>query len=267
MSVEDLLGDKIKAAEISTETFIKDQPLVIRFDGNSFSKFTIDQKFTKPFDLLFQEAMVAATKALMSYCSEARFSYTQSDEITLVMYNSNPFASAFLSNRVQKICSIMSSVCTNGFNSYILEKTGEFPSAAFDCRVFPYALDDISEPFIWRQSDCFKNCVSSVLYWGLIQDKGLSNRAASKKMDELSTWQRIDMIESELGIKMSDYDPSFTRGVGMYKIAVEKSLADLPEDIKKFNEGKAFVIRKEIKVDKNLPLFKEDLDFVKKLVK
>lgn len=263
----DILGDKIKNAENAAESILSTQPLIVRLDGNSFSKFTIDQNFKKPFDPLFQAAMVSATKAVMAYCPDAKFGYTQSDEITLVLYTPNPLATPFLANRAQKIASLLASVCTNGFNSYLLEKTGRFPNAAFDCRVFSYKLEEINEPFIWRQQDCFKNCVSSLLYWNLIKEQKLSGRAASKKMDELSTKERIQMLEAELRIKISETDSSYTRGLGVYKVTVEKPLGELPEEIKKYNEGKAFVIRKEFKVDNDLPQFKDNQDFIKELLR
>lgn len=264
----DELGDKIKALENVTETYLElNKPIIVRLDGNSFSKFTVEQKFKKPLDPLFQEAMLAATKRVMAYCNESKFGYTQSDEITIVIYNPNPAATPFLAGRVQKICSLLASECTNGFNEYLLNATGKFPGASFDCRVFNYELETVNEPFIWRQADCFKNAATTILHWGLIQEKNLSARAVSKILDPLNLKQRIELIKTELAVDFDSYDPSFRWGVGIYKKEVQKPLTDLPPEIQKYNQGKEFITRNEWVFDRNLPRFEKEPSFLQDKLK
>ena len=84
MSSKDNLGDRIKQYErIETRgKLIPMLPTVVRLDGRSFSKFT---KSFEPFDEDMLQAMVATTKFLVEE-SNAVIGYTQSDEITLILY-------------------------------------------------------------------------------------------------------------------------------------------------------------------------------------
>jgi len=87
MSRDDF-GDRIKLFEgVETDQrFIPLLPIVIRLDGRSFSSYT--SKMTRPFDERMVRAMVETTKALVKE-TNAVVGYTQSDEITLILYSDN----------------------------------------------------------------------------------------------------------------------------------------------------------------------------------
>lgn len=105
------LGDRIKCYEKSFQTYIKkNENIVIRLDGDSFSKFT--KGFRKPFDKILVETMNRTTKDLFEKFN-CCFAYTQSDEITLVIKKSNEM---ILGGKVQKLVSLSSGFCSTKFN-------------------------------------------------------------------------------------------------------------------------------------------------------
>jgi tRNA(His) guanylyltransferase len=164
--MEDSLGDRMKAYEkqYTSEKFRKDQPLVLRFDGRSFSKFT--KSFDRPFDQRITDAMVAASKALISE-TNAKVVYTQSDEITAV-YPSfvNPLSDREFAGKQHKIISVYASIVTAHFSKAISVYTDKL--AYFDCRGFNVPDEgEAINAVIWRIQDARRNAVSSSYRWTL----------------------------------------------------------------------------------------------------
>ena len=97
----------------SPKVMIPTLPVIIRLDGNNFSKWT--QNLTKPFDEDLNKLMVETTKFLVKE-TNAVIGYTQSDEITLILYNPSRKGYLYHGGRKQKILSKLTSKCTIFFN-------------------------------------------------------------------------------------------------------------------------------------------------------
>lgn len=140
-------------------------PVIIRLDGNSFSKLTKKMGFDKPYDVAFRGYMARTTKAVLEYCSGAVIGYTQSDEISILLNNFTSLESEpFLANRIQKLTSLTASIAASAFN-YCLDPVETKNLAAFDCRVFVLPESEVNNYFLWRQQDAFRNCVSSYCHY------------------------------------------------------------------------------------------------------
>lgn len=140
-------------------------PVIIRLDGNSFSKLTRKMGFEKPYDTTFRSMMFQTTKSVLEYCSGAVIGYTQSDEISILLNNYTSLESEpFLANRIQKLTSLTASVAASAFNM-VLDPASIENLAAFDCRVFVLPESEVNNYFLWRQQDAFRNCVSSYCHY------------------------------------------------------------------------------------------------------
>lgn len=160
----DTLGDWCKWLEknFSPEIAIPKLPLIIRLDGVNFSIFT--KKFEKPFDPLLSQAMVDTTKFL---CEEtnAVIGYTQSDEITLVLYSKDRDRYIYHKGKKQKILSKLTSKASNFFNKRLQELFPElvFEPADFDCRMYQTpTLEDAANQLLWRELDAIRNGIQSL---------------------------------------------------------------------------------------------------------
>jgi len=94
--------------------------------------------------------------------SGARIGYTQSDEISLILY-AGPESELFCGGRVQKLTSILASMCTAKFNSMAHDRLPERSNylALFDTRVWTVeSLTEASNVILWRWLDAKKNSVS-----------------------------------------------------------------------------------------------------------
>lgn len=177
-------------------------PVILRIDGNSFSKLTRDME--KPFDPSFEDAMDAAATAVCNYCSGAQLAYVQSDEITVLLRNDqNRDTDPFLGNRTQKLASLTAGTATLAFNDW-LEKYTEYRSkrGIFDCRAFVVPPSEVVNVFLWRQLDAFRNFVHSYAYHKLGEKMG--KKTAHKLLQGKTVAQMQEVIFQELGVNVND---------------------------------------------------------------
>jgi tRNA(His) 5'-end guanylyltransferase len=170
-----------------------DQILCVRIDGKGFSKFT--KSFKKPFDDILGGVMVSTMLNLVKE-THASFSYTQSDEITLI-YTPGEKASEYLfGGKVSKINSVLASMATYYFNYDLAACVKVDKPAFFDCRA--WAVPDLAEAsnvLLWRVQDARKNSISSLFRWTAGHSKmhGLSGEEmkAMLKTDYFTDWNKL----------------------------------------------------------------------------
>jgi tRNA(His) guanylyltransferase len=241
------LGDRMKQYESSTESrIIPRLPVIVRLDGRSFSKFTKGMKV--PFDNDFRQAMIEVTKYLVEQ-THAKIGYTQSDEITLVLYSENIQAGAVLfDGRVQKIASNFASMASTKF---LLEMQKRFPEKvdgtktlpSFDARVFPVpSQTEAVNNLVWRTQDASKNSVSMVA----------QNEFSHKELQGLSGKEMQFKLLTERDINWNDFSSNEKQGTYIRKERVqvkldEERLAKIPVD--KRPEGGIVTRGKMVEID------------------
>lgn len=261
---KDLFGDRMKEYEQCGELVLPQNiPIIIRLDGNSFSKLTKKLNFKKPFDDSFREGMEAAMKEVMDYTG-AKIGYCQSDEITLLIVN--PLSQKFLSNRISKICSLVASNATNGFNKYFIDKDNYFPNACFDCRVFVVPEKEVNNVFLWRQKDAWKNAVYAYAFFEILNQKKISNRKATSILKNMSLNEKREFIKKELNFDIDALDSKFKIGFCMFRKKVKIPVSELPKESQKHIKDKKFIERNQLYTDLNIPLFNEKHEYIEQFL-
>jgi tRNA(His) 5'-end guanylyltransferase len=276
----DNFGNRIKGYEATSDfTLTSRLPVILRLDGNSFSKFTKQQHFKKPFDDTFSNAMWETAKAVLKYCSGSQVAYIQSDEITVLLRNDLSLdTSPFLANRINKICSLVASTASVTFCNYLNKQRVEvnesdegvsyvetnFIDAVFDLRAFVVPPNEVNNVFLWRQQDAFKNCVSAVAWYGLGEKHG--KKTTQKILDGMNTNQRQEAIFKELNINMNDYPTKYKRGVCIFRENYEAPIESIIgiEKATELNKLGEKVTRSHFVVDQNIPLFNQDPSYINK---
>jgi len=169
----DSLGDRMKEYETCFDIKLPHRlPLIIRLDGRSFHTVTRSLNLTRPVDEAFHRAMVKTAIYLGETISNARFAYTQSDEISLLIYPKYVTSQAWFDNRLIKLISASASLASLQFAQALLHTLAPIrgwpesfveitkASPTFDARVFVVPPHDVPNVFIWRQRDAMKNSVS-----------------------------------------------------------------------------------------------------------
>lgn len=274
------LNDRMKGYEKAYKYVLTPRSYVIlRLDGKNFSKYTKNLK--KPFDIDLSDAM---NKTAMALCDEfnAKFAYTQSDEISLLITDiGNIDAQPQFGNSLQKLCSLSASVATAKFNEVrnkqflmnMMEADKEmvsdaiandfvgdivdFPKQAFfDSRVFivPSATE-VMNHMIWRQQDCTRNSISMA---------GSAN-FSHKSLQGLNGDQVQEKLFKEANINWNDYPTKFKRGVVIFKEEYDK---EVPVTFPKQDIGIIIdtVKRSRWSLDLETPIFTKDRAYLSNLI-
>lgn len=264
----DIFGDRMKKYEAVSDIKLTERiPIILRIDGNSFSKFTKKEKFEKPFDPVFADAMNEAMLAALNYCSGAQIGYTQSDEITILLLNDmTNDTQAFLGNRLEKLCSLVAGKVTARFNRVLGEAKGKYFEEVFDCRVFLVPEREVNNAFLWRQMDAFKNSVSGICYHGLSEKYG--RKTAQKMMHGKGNAAQQELCFQELGINVNDYPTKYKRGVCAKRVTTQTPIEEIigVEKAKALKKEGEIVERSKFELDYEIPLFNKEKDYIEELL-
>jgi len=216
------LGDRMKAYEKQFGMRLtKGLPIVIRLDGSGFSRWTRDLQ--KPHDLNLAHAMDECTKMLIDK-TNAVVGYTQSDEISLILFEPDVEKDLLYGGRVQKLCSELASQCSVYFNSFWKDRK----LAIFDCRVFNVpSKEEAVNCLVWRELDATRNAIS-----GLAQCY-----FSHKELFEKNTGQMQEMLFQGHGINFNDCSVGFKRG--RYFRRVRRAIKFSAEELSRLPEKHA----------------------------
>jgi len=162
MPFHDDFGARMKRYEEAHRTRLLPQlPVLLRLDGRAFHTFTAGLQ--RPFDQRFASSMLQASLALCRNIPGARLAYTQSDEITLLLYSPSRYFEPWFDLDVQKLCSVSAGLCSVAFYS---AWTRAFPDSAslphFDARCWNLPVHEVANAFIWRQADAVRNSINAL---------------------------------------------------------------------------------------------------------
>ncbi len=168
----------------------------------------------RPYDDRLSQLMISTTNYLAQE-TNACMSYTQSDEISLAWYSTNFDSQIFFDGKIQKMVSVLTSMCTAFFNAWVPKSFPEWshwPLATFDCRIWnvPNTTEG-ANVFLWREKDATKNAISMAAR-SVYDHKELDNKNGSEMQEML--WQK--------GINFNNYPTFFKRGTFIQRRTQQK---------------------------------------------
>ena len=243
------LKDRIETYQnISDYKLLGRVPVIISVNGRSFDKTT--SLIDKPFCQKFSDIMANITLKLCSEIEGTIFSYQFNDEIVLITRNDqNVDTLPWYDNRIQKICSVASSVATFHFNSLAdnLDLIGE---GMFTTQVFVVPnLAEAINTIIYKQQQNFHLSVQMACFYELI--KKYNKNSIKEMISGLSMDEKIDLLGQECGVDFNTYPIGFRRGLAAYKI---------PKVVGEIMKNKWFI-------NDELPIFTKDPSFLSNIMK
>ncbi|HLD91232.1 MAG TPA: tRNA(His) guanylyltransferase Thg1 family protein [Patescibacteria group bacterium] len=211
---KDALGDRMKLLERyeSGRQFTPLLPICVRLDGKCFS--TLTKGLKRPYDERLSHLMINVTGALVSM-SNAIIGYTQSDEISLILYSDSYNKQVYFDGKIQKIVSVLASAASVMFSSYLKEVIPEKGEDAglFDCRawVVPTKMEAVNT-LVWRELDAIKNSVSMAARF----------HYAHKELHSKNREEMLDMLMRK-GVNWNDYPTHFKRGTYVKRQLIKKA--------------------------------------------
>ena len=222
---KETLGDWCKWLEknFSPEVMIPTLPVIIRLDGNNFHNWT--KGLNRPFDEGFVNLMIDTTKHLV-HETNAVVGYTQSDEITLILYSDNRKSAIYHEGKKQKILSKLTGVCVNYFND---SRSKYLPNhnklANFDCRIYQApTLNDATLQLLWREIDATRNSILS-LSQSLFNHNNVMNLNTSELQDKMMLEKGVNWDKLPAHLKRGTYIKRFIE----CKAISKEELESLPE--------------------------------------
>ena len=209
--------------------------VIAMLDGRSFSHM-IKNKYKKPFDDVFVRIMNEVAEYLVKNIQGAKFAYTQSDEISILITDfDTPDTDAAFGYRICKLQSILASMAASKFNqlallydvesrlydnclfdsastiykaSEVLDELKSQKLVEFDCKV--WTVPDYNTAFchfLWRQNDCVRNSKQQTAQ-SFVSHKELTGKSAD---------EQIELCKIEKGVDWNEFDDGLKYGRLIYK--------------------------------------------------
>ena len=271
MAIHDNLGTRMKDYEARNQYFLQRRtPVAIRVDMKAGHTFT--KGFARPFDEVFVSAMQQTAKFMCENIQGAVLSFQQSDEITVILQDYKTLTTdAWFNYRIDKMCSIASSMATMAFNKFFYEAVQDWywedplvtnlklPSkenlkeiytkaldkgAMFDARVFNIPKEEVANLIYWRQLDATRNSIQMV---------GQAN-FSHNELQNKSCNQIQEMLFQERDINWNDFPTHLKRGSCCVKSEATTTCA-------KTVDGQVITWaaeRPHWEIDLEIPIFKEE---------
>lgn len=241
MKNQETLSDLSKFFEknYSPEVMMPLIPTIIRLDGNNFSKFT--KGLEKPFDESLTDLMIDCSKFLLEE-TNANIAFTQSDEISLILYSDSLKSPIYHNGEKQKILSKLTGKLVTFFNDKRQEYLPKHNKVAnFDCRIYQVpSMKWACNQLLWRENDAIRNSIS-MLAQSLFSQKILNG---------LTDNQMKELLLEDKGVKWNDLHPKFKRGSYIKKTLVKRvfSISELESLPKKHNAHK----NPDLEIERNI---------------
>lgn len=244
----DNLGDRMKLYEQAEagRAFLPGLPIILRIDGKGFSSWT--RHCARPFDADLHRIMVLTTKELVQ-ATGAVIGYTQSDEISLVLYRENPKSEVYFCGKIHKLVSVAASIATAEFNN--LARLNGFNRTAglalFDSRAWVVpSKAEAANALLWRELDASKNSVAMAAH-AYYSHRELMNKNGSEMQE---------MLHAK-GINWNDYPTGFKRGTFVRRITEERPLTqdELMRIISKHRPAEGQLVTRSRIVEIAMPRF------------
>ncbi len=220
--------------------------IVARLDGRGFTKKTKEiWQLQAPFDKRFNQAMILTVEHLMNCGFRIVYGYTQSDEISLLFH----LEEDTFKRKIRKINSVLAGEAS-GFFSLQMQDV-----ASFDCRVCQLPnVKLVQDYFRWRQEDAHRNSLNAHCYW-LLRRQGQTAKQATNFLSGKGLADKNELLFNN-GINFNELPNWQKRGVGLYWDDVEK------QGLNPLTNETILTTRKQIIIDKELPLAEDYSDFI-----
>ena len=211
----DQFGDRMKQYEQATEIKLMPLiPIIARIDGRSFHTFC--RGLEKPYDNKLATMMIDVAKFLAEE-TNACIAYTQSDEITLAWYSTEPKSKTWFDGRHSKMVSQLAAIATLQFYQRCLQILPNYAhkNPTFDTRVWQVPnTTEGANAFIWRELDATKNSITMATR-SVYSDKAIYGKNGKEKQEMLF----------KKGINWNNYPNFFKRGSYIQKKQVTKKFS------------------------------------------
>jgi tRNA(His) guanylyltransferase len=134
-----------------------------------------------------------------------------------------------------KIVSTITSVFTSCFSFHWSEFFPTTPlryPPAFDGRVVLYPTKRVLRDYLcWRQADCHINNLYNTVFWALVQEGGLTNNDAQKRLKGTNSGEKNEILFSQFGTNYNTLPQIFRKGTVVIRSAPGDAAATVGDSV------------------------------------
>ena len=196
--------------------------VIARIDGRNFSTLTREKLKLDPFDTQMAICMEETVKHLMDCGFKTMFTFTQSDEISMLF---DPDIAETFAGKIRKFNSILAGEASAKFSM----KMGTH--ATFDCRIIQLPTwEFVIDYFKWRVADSLRNALNQLCYHVLLKE-GLNGTQAQRVLTEKTIQWKNDFLFTKHRINFNELEHWKKRGRGYYWKNYWKDAMDLKREV------------------------------------
>ena len=171
--------------------------------------------------------MTECAKTVLKKFDEAVMAYGQSDEFSFVFKKDTSLYNRRSSKITTTLVSLFASAYVHTWPKYFGCEKELTMLPSFDARAVLYPSDQNLRDYLsWRQADCHINNLYNTVFWALIQNGGMSNKEAQKRLNGTVSSDKNEILFSLFGINYNNEPEQFRKGTTLYKTKVEIPIED-----------------------------------------
>ncbi|KAF9912550.1 hypothetical protein EC991_009974 [Linnemannia zychae] len=197
--------------------------VLVRIDGKGFHKFSAAHDFAKPNDVRGINLMNHAARCVMNELDDILIAFGESDEYSFLFRRSTDLYQRREAKIVSTVVSLFTSAYVYYWNDYFTELKRPIYPPVFDGRAVLYPSEvEVKDYFAWRQADTHINNLFNTSFWALVEEGGLSPRAAEAKLCGTDSKDKNEMLFTEFNINYSKLPAMYRKGSVLLREQIPK---------------------------------------------
>ncbi|KAG0260117.1 hypothetical protein BGZ95_004521 [Linnemannia exigua] len=197
--------------------------VLVRIDGKGFHKFSAAHDFAKPNDVRGINLMNHAARCVMHELDDILIAFGESDEYSFLFRKSTDLYQRRESKIVSTVVSLFTSAYVYYWNDYFTDLKRPLYPPVFDGRAVLYPSEvEVKDYFAWRQADTHINNLFNTSFWALVEEGGLSPKAAEARLCGTDSKEKNEMLFTEFNTNYSKLPAMYRKGSVLLREQIPK---------------------------------------------
>ncbi|KAF9920793.1 hypothetical protein FBU30_009276 [Linnemannia zychae] len=205
------------------DRMLKNVYILVRIDGKGFHKFSTAHNFAKPNDVRGINLMNHAARSVMHELDDILLAFGESDEYSFLFRRSTDLYQRRQAKIVSTVVSLFTSAYVYYWNDYFTDLKRPLYPPVFDGRAVLYPSEiEVKDYFAWRQADTHINNLYNTSFWALVEEGGLTPKAAEARLCGTDSKDKNEMLFMEFNLNYSKLPAMFRKGSVLLREQIPK---------------------------------------------
>ncbi|KAK3830247.1 MAG: tRNAHis guanylyltransferase-domain-containing protein [Linnemannia elongata] len=197
--------------------------VLVRIDGKGFHKFSQTHDFAKPNDVRGINLMNHAARCVMHELDDILLAFGESDEYSFLFRKSTDLYQRREAKIVSTVVSLFTSAYVYYWNDYFTDLKRPLYPPVFDGRAVLYPSEvEVKDYFAWRQADTHINNLFNTSFWALVEEGGLTPKAAEARLCGTDSKDKNEMLFTEFNTNYSKLPAMYRKGSVLLREQIPK---------------------------------------------